>query len=100
MSHYNTYYMGFSEINLDTLSKKITRQIKDTVKNQFRHSKTTLASLTILVTNNYKPGGNMSIVQNNLVGRIIENGQDAMGEWVYVKLAANDDSFVMVITAY
>eukprot|EP00957_Ditylum_brightwellii_P049311 3741096-Ditylum_brightwellii.AAC.1 len=68
MSHYNTDYMGFSEINLDNLSRKITKQIKDTVKNQLRHSKTTLGSLTILVTNNYTPGGNMSIVQGGLVG--------------------------------
>eukprot|EP00957_Ditylum_brightwellii_P126257 9625755-Ditylum_brightwellii.AAC.1 len=27
MSHYNTDYMGFSKINLDTLSGKVTKQI-------------------------------------------------------------------------
>eukprot|EP00957_Ditylum_brightwellii_P020277 1530398-Ditylum_brightwellii.AAC.1 len=42
----------------------------------------------------------MSIVQGDLVGQIIENGQDAMGQWVYVKLAAKNDLVVMVITAY
>eukprot|EP00957_Ditylum_brightwellii_P035841 2716749-Ditylum_brightwellii.AAC.1 len=63
MSHYNTDYMGFSEINLDMFSRKVTKQIKDIMENQFCHSRTTLGSLTIPVTNNYKPSGNMSIVQ-------------------------------------
>eukprot|EP00957_Ditylum_brightwellii_P075496 5738265-Ditylum_brightwellii.AAC.1 len=79
MSHYNTDYMGFSDINLNTHSGKVTKQIKDTAKNQFCHSKTTLGSLTIPVTNSYKPGGNMSIAKDDLVRRIIENGQDTMG---------------------
>eukprot|EP00957_Ditylum_brightwellii_P088073 6709259-Ditylum_brightwellii.AAC.1 len=42
----------------------------------------------------------MNTVQGNLVGRIVESGQDDMGQRVYVKLAARNNSNVTIITAY
>eukprot|EP00957_Ditylum_brightwellii_P068430 5195688-Ditylum_brightwellii.AAC.1 len=38
----------------------------------------------------------MNIVQGDIVGQIIESGQDKIGRWVYTKLAAKNTN----ITAY
>eukprot|EP00957_Ditylum_brightwellii_P051811 3929078-Ditylum_brightwellii.AAC.1 len=59
----NTDYMGFMEINLDTMCGNLTRMIHDTVKKYFSHSKITTASSCIPVNHFFKPGGTMSIIQ-------------------------------------
>eukprot|EP00957_Ditylum_brightwellii_P185241 14105823-Ditylum_brightwellii.AAC.1 len=59
-----------------------------------------MASSTIPTTNDYKPGSTMNIVQGDLVGQIIESGQDEMGQWVYTKLAAKNDKIITIIMAY
>eukprot|EP00957_Ditylum_brightwellii_P064544 4897895-Ditylum_brightwellii.AAC.1 len=60
-----------------------------------------MASSTIPTTNDYKPGGTMNIIQGDVVGQIIERGQDEMGLCVYTnKFAAKNDKIITTITAY
>eukprot|EP00957_Ditylum_brightwellii_P030368 2300274-Ditylum_brightwellii.AAC.1 len=59
-----------------------------------------MASSNIPVTNNYNTGGAMNIVQRYVVGWIVESSQDEIGQWVYTKLAAKNDTIVTVITVY
>eukprot|EP00957_Ditylum_brightwellii_P025004 1891824-Ditylum_brightwellii.AAC.1 len=59
-----------------------------------------MPSFTIPTTNNYKPGSTMNIVQGEIVGQIIESGQDKMGQWVYTKLAAKNNKIITIIVAY
>eukprot|EP00957_Ditylum_brightwellii_P026793 2026528-Ditylum_brightwellii.AAC.2 len=59
-----------------------------------------MASSTIPTTNDYKPGGTMNILQGDVVGWIVESGQDEMGQWVYIKLATKNDKIVTIITVY
>eukprot|EP00957_Ditylum_brightwellii_P061353 4656694-Ditylum_brightwellii.AAC.2 len=59
-----------------------------------------LANSTIPTTNDYKPGGTMNIVQGDIVGQMIESGQDKIGWWVYTKLAAKNNMIITIIMAY
>eukprot|EP00957_Ditylum_brightwellii_P022838 1723025-Ditylum_brightwellii.AAC.1 len=69
------------EHNLDTMCGNVTKTIHDTVKTPFHHSKVIMASLCILVKNYYKLGGTLSVIQVDMVGRIIESGNDEYGRW-------------------
>eukprot|EP00957_Ditylum_brightwellii_P155932 11869613-Ditylum_brightwellii.AAC.1 len=100
MNGNNTDYMGFMEINLDTLCGQVSKGVRDTVNSNSDHSRVTMASSIIPTTNDYKPDGTMNIVQGDIVGQIIESGQDEMGQWVYAKLAAKNDKIITIITAY
>eukprot|EP00957_Ditylum_brightwellii_P181654 13837601-Ditylum_brightwellii.AAC.1 len=82
------------EINLDTMCQNITRIIQDTARKHFSHSKITTASLCIPVKHFFDLGGTLSIIQGDVVGRIIDSGSDEYGQWVYTKIAAKDERVV------
>eukprot|EP00957_Ditylum_brightwellii_P199702 15223570-Ditylum_brightwellii.AAC.1 len=42
----------------------------------------------------------MNIFQGDVVGQIIESGQDEMGQWVYNKLAAKNYKIITIMNAY
>eukprot|EP00957_Ditylum_brightwellii_P104639 7973971-Ditylum_brightwellii.AAC.1 len=60
----------------------------------FTHSKVTLASSCILVRNYFKPGGMMSVIQSDMVGRVIKSGSNEYGQWIYSKLTAKDEKVI------
>eukprot|EP00957_Ditylum_brightwellii_P042816 3241438-Ditylum_brightwellii.AAC.1 len=70
------------------------------MQKHFTHSKVTLASPYVPVRNYFKPGGTMSLIQDNMVGHVIKSGSNEYGRWVYIKLAAKDKRVIMVITVY
>eukprot|EP00957_Ditylum_brightwellii_P145540 11081901-Ditylum_brightwellii.AAC.1 len=59
-----------------------------------------MVSSTIPTANEYKLGDTMNIVQGDVVGQIIESGQDEMSWWDYTKLEAKNDKIITIITAY
>eukprot|EP00957_Ditylum_brightwellii_P112684 8589652-Ditylum_brightwellii.AAC.1 len=71
-----TKYMGYMEMNLDTLCRSITKVIHDNTRKVFNQCKIVSASSIIPVENYYKPGGTMSIVQGNLTAQVVEQESD------------------------
>eukprot|EP00957_Ditylum_brightwellii_P165517 12601102-Ditylum_brightwellii.AAC.1 len=59
-----------------------------------------MASSYIPVQNYFKQGGMISLIQGDMVGRIIYTSSDDYGQWVYNKLAAKNEQVITVVTAY
>eukprot|EP00957_Ditylum_brightwellii_P190511 14501359-Ditylum_brightwellii.AAC.1 len=70
------------------------------MRKHFIHTKVTLVSSCVPARNYFKPGVMMSLIQGDMVGRVIKSGSDEYGRWVYSKLAAKDKRVIAVITAY
>eukprot|EP00957_Ditylum_brightwellii_P163989 12486027-Ditylum_brightwellii.AAC.1 len=64
-----TDYMGYMEMNLDTMCRSVTKTIHENARKVFNQCKIVSGSSSIPVKNYYKPGGTMSIIQGNLTAR-------------------------------
>eukprot|EP00957_Ditylum_brightwellii_P111166 8476402-Ditylum_brightwellii.AAC.1 len=71
-----TDYMGYMETNLNTLCGSVTKIIHENTKKVFNQCKIVLAHSSIPVKSYYKPGGTMSIIQGNLIARVVEQESD------------------------
>eukprot|EP00957_Ditylum_brightwellii_P116545 8889804-Ditylum_brightwellii.AAC.1 len=58
-----------------------------------------MANSYLPVQNFYKPGGVMTILQGDMVGRKVMEGRDPMCRWVYTKYADMNKRVVTVVTA-
>eukprot|EP00957_Ditylum_brightwellii_P184195 14029905-Ditylum_brightwellii.AAC.1 len=70
------------------------------VQHHFEHNKVTMASLCTPVQNYFELEGTMSLIQRDMVGCIIDTGDDDYGQWVYSKLAAKNKQVITVVMAY
>eukprot|EP00957_Ditylum_brightwellii_P176644 13454359-Ditylum_brightwellii.AAC.1 len=61
-----TNYMGYIEINIDTLCGSVTKAIHNNTRKVFNQCKIVSVSSSIPIENYYKPGGTMGIIQGNL----------------------------------
>eukprot|EP00957_Ditylum_brightwellii_P182606 13909439-Ditylum_brightwellii.AAC.1 len=93
----STDYMGYMETNLDTMCGSVTKTIYDNTRKVFNQSKIVSASSSIPVKSYYKPGGIMSITQDNLTAKVVEQESDS---WVLTKFAARNSKFITIINAY
>jgi hypothetical protein len=57
---------GFSEINVDTSKVAITRKLHKALRANLKCCTLQCASSSIKAEHNYKPGGTMSLVRDNL----------------------------------
>eukprot|EP00957_Ditylum_brightwellii_P138208 10535439-Ditylum_brightwellii.AAC.1 len=67
-----TDYMGYMEMNLDTLYRSVTKAIHKNTRKVFNQCNIVSANSSTPVENYYKPGGTMCIIQGNLTARVVE----------------------------
>ena len=41
----------------------------------------------------------LSLVHNDLVGRVVDRGGDDMGRWTFIRYAGKNDKFLTIVTA-
>jgi len=70
---------GFSETNLDTSKVSITRKLHKSLRSNSKHCKLQCASNSIKAQHNYKPGGIISLVRDDLTARVQSKGADPLG---------------------
>ena len=74
-------YRGIAEPCLDTDKYQVRQTLHDIAKKTFDRYAYALdmSSRPITATNNYQPGGVMSIIHGHMVGRIKSHGNDELG---------------------
>ena len=93
-------HIGFSEINSDTTSIEVNDLIHSSIKKSFKTSAFKASSTSLRAKAFYKPGGTMSLVHNDLVGRVLDRGGDDMGRWTFIRYAGKNDKFLTIVTVY
>jgi hypothetical protein len=91
-----------TEHNLDARKYYVRKVCYETcMKNrQVGHYKLQMSSTSIEAATLYKPGGTLLLARGNSVARIIEGGDDDMGRWSFIRMAARGNRVVSIITAY
>jgi hypothetical protein len=91
-----------TEHNLDARKYYVRKICYETcMKNrQVGHYKLQMSSTPIEAATLYKPGGTLLLARGNSVARIIEGGDDDMGRWSYIRMAARGNRVVSIVTAY
>eukprot|EP00957_Ditylum_brightwellii_P042817 3241439-Ditylum_brightwellii.AAC.1 len=65
------------------------------MQKHFTHSKVTLASSFVPLSNYFKPGGMMSLIQGGIVGCVVKSGSNEYDRWVYSKVDAKAKRVIM-----
>ena len=92
--------LGLSEINTDTTKFEANKILHDQLHRNFHHYSMAASSSSIPAATLFKPGGTLSMVHNDLVGRVKSKGADPLGRWSYLKLQGKSNKIVTFITAY
>ena len=67
----------------------------------FHHTRMAISSSQIIYRTNYQPGGTMSAVTNDFVGRVVETGSDAaMGRWSFTRLLGKHGRHIVMVSVY
>ena len=91
---------GFNEINLDTQKNHIKRKLLTAVQETSKQCRVQTSSSPIIAAHNYKPGGTVSFLRDDLVSRYNSKGSDPYGRLSYVRLNCRDNACITYITAY
>eukprot|EP00957_Ditylum_brightwellii_P142664 10869783-Ditylum_brightwellii.AAC.1 len=100
MNLYAIDYMGYPEINLDTMQEKVKSTLKILTHAIFMHLPFKISSLTIPAKHQFKPGGTMCILQGDINSCKIPQGCDKYGCWSYLKFLTASNIIITMITAY
>ena len=94
-------YLGISEPSLDTTKPSVLGKIRDAARNcEFDHCQVTCGSSPITAQYDYKPGGTLSVVADNLTGRMLSTEVDYLGRWIINKFGTSDGRVVTIIVTY
>ena len=67
----------------------------------FHHVRLSTSSSTVTYHTLYQPGGTLSAVSDNYVGRVVETDSDKeMGRWSYTGLLGRNGRNIMIVSAY
>ena len=90
------------ETKLDTTQHTVRNKLHDTIRKHTDHSRIVYGSSTISTARgrSYKPGGILQATQGQTTGRVVKQGQDAMGRWAYQVFSCRGHKTLTVITAY
>ena len=94
-------YVGITEHNIDTLGGWAKKRINNVAQNSsYDHCKLYPASSQVPRDHDWKPGGTMTMIADDLSGRLIETRIDDMGRWVVHKFGTREGRVVTVIVTY
>ena len=93
-------HVGFAEINSNVELLEVKRLLHDTTKREFHHSVMSTSISSTPCSSSFKPGGVMSLVQDDLVSRLTSKGKDSLGRWSYCKYSGRNGKIISVITIY
>ena len=90
------------EHKLDTSQPSVMKRLLDGGRQVFNTGAFTITatSTPIPAASMFKPGGTLSLTMGDTKGRILENGQDPLGRWVYTKFRRNTGPPITVIATY
>lgn len=91
---------GFAETNLATDQPRIKRLINSKQREIWEHSKIITAQSNFITASDYKPGGVLIGVTNDIVGRVHNHFSDHLGRWTGVSLSGKANKHLVIITAY
>ena len=100
LARLGTDIAAFSEINLDTQSHHVKRKLHNAMKSTTTHYKVAHSSSDFRTRNEYKPGGTITAVCNNLAGRVETCGSDSFGRWSHVTLNCRGNCKITLVTIY
>ena len=89
----------YNEINLDTSNHSVLDKLHYVARQTTDHYRLQPSSSDIIADDQYKPGGTLTLVRDNLTSRVTSQGTDALGRWSYVTFLAKS-SRVTVINIY
>jgi hypothetical protein len=81
---------GFAEINLDTSKVALTCKLHKALRANSKHCTVQCASSSFKAQHNYKPGGTISIVRDDLTVRVQSKGADPLGQWSYTNFTTKE----------
>lgn len=92
----------FCEHKLDTNCKDVRDKMYDITCRRFGSGcfKLHYASSNVSFDRTYKPGGTMSVTIGSLASRVITQGADHMGRWVYTKFRGVGNRVITIIVTY
>jgi hypothetical protein len=93
-------HTGFAEINSNIELLGVQRILHETAKREFNLSIMSSSTSSTPCSSSFKPGGVMSIVQDDLVSRLLSKGKDPLGRWSYCKYSGRNEKIIAVITIY
>ena len=88
------------EHKLDTSQPSVMKRLYDGGRQVFNTGAFTINATPIPAASMFKPGGTLSLTMGDTKGRILENGQDPLGRWVYTKFRRNTGPPITVIATY
>jgi hypothetical protein len=92
--------IAITEHNLDTQKFSIRKCCHDARTCLLDHSSMIMASSSIEMLNQYKPGGTLIMSRGKITSRLIKSGSDDMGQWTYQTFSRKRSRNVTIITAY
>jgi hypothetical protein len=90
---------GFFKTNVDTTKHKVHHKIFTAFRKTSEQSKVQCASSKISAHNEYKPGGTVTYVREDLTSRVQSKGVHPLGRWSYVAFTRRGNQKVTFITA-
>ena len=93
-------HASFAEINSNVALFEVRRLLYETTKREFAHSVLSTSISATPCSRVFKPGGVMSLVQDDLVSRLLEKGNDPLGRWSFCKYSGTNGKIISVITIY
>ncbi|KAI2490869.1 hypothetical protein MHU86_23692 [Fragilaria crotonensis] len=88
------------EHNLDTTQFKVRSVLFDTVKNHWERNRMVMGTTPITVETPYKPGGTLIATVGSLMGRVVQQGRDKWGRWVFQEFIGKGNRRVVLFSAY
>ena len=92
--------MHSQEHNLDTTQSSVRSILYDTTRQHWQRSRLKFATSPIPFVSTYKPGGTMTMIVNNLTGRVESHEADHLGRWVSYTLRGRGSQFLTIINVY
>ena len=91
---------GFFETNVDTTKHQVRSKIFNAFRKTSKYSKVQCSSSDIPAHNEYKPGGTITYVHDDLTSRVQSKGADPLGRWSHVTFTRRGNQKVTFISAY
>jgi exonuclease III len=90
----------FQETNLNWRSQCFS-QCYDRFRRIYNHVRMSTSSSKVTYCTDYQPGGTMTAVTNDHVGRVVASGSDKeMGRWSWIRMLGKNGRQVVVVSAY
>jgi exonuclease III len=92
--------INFQETNINWRSPCLSH-CYEKFRRVYHHARISTSSSIITYRTYYQPGGTMSVVTDDYVGRIVETGSDSeMGRWSYTRMLGKHGRQIVVVSAY